>query len=93
MSALVDTGQLDKAKAEELIATIPLIPEVERIEVELDNDHAGDPSFQLLFHVRREIDVDKTFIRRYIDFAGLVQTRILHSDLSRFPYTRMEQAA
>jgi hypothetical protein len=93
MSTLVDNGQLDKAKAEELISTIPLIPEVERIEVELYTDHDGDPAFQLIFHVRREVEVDKAFIRRYIDFSGVFETKILHSDLNRFPYTRLEQAA
>ncbi|HEY1994135.1 MAG TPA: hypothetical protein VGG81_07010 [Edaphobacter sp.] len=93
MSTLVDNEQLDKATAEQLISTIPLIPEVESIDVQLYTDHDGDPSFQLIFHVRREVQVDKAFIRRYVDFTGLVQTKILHSDLNRFPYTRLEQAA
>ncbi len=93
MGALVDTSQLDKAKAEELIAAIPLMPELESIDVELYTDNTGDPAFRLIFRVRRDVKIDEIFIDRFIQFSAIVQTRILHSNLNRFPYTRLEQAA
>jgi hypothetical protein len=30
---------------------------------------------------------------RFLEFSAIVQTKILHSDLNRFPYKRIEQAA
>jgi hypothetical protein len=93
MSTAIDNEQLDKAKAEELISTVPLIPEVESIDVELYEDHTGDPSFQLIFHVRPEVKIDDAFMDRFLEFSAIVQTKILHSDLNRFPYKRIEQAA
>jgi hypothetical protein len=93
MSTAIDNEQLDKAKAEELISTIPLMPEVESIDVELYQDHSGDPSFQLVFHVKRTVQLDDAFMDRFLDFSATVQTKILHSDLNRFPYKRIEQTA
>ena len=95
MSTLVDTGQLDKAKAEQLISTIPLIPEVERIEVELYTDHTGDPAFQIVYYLRKDVvfELNDELGKRFEEFKGVIQTAILHSDLNRFPYTKLERAA
>jgi len=93
MSTAIDSEQLDKAKAEELISTVPLIPEVESIDVELYTDNTGDPSFQLIFHVRQGVSVDREFMPRFLKFSAAVQTKILHSDINRFPYTRIVKAA
>ena len=81
-------------EAERLVATVPLIPEVSAINVELYTDNTGDPSFQLIFHIRPDVATESSeFIRRFLDFAAVVQTKILHSNLRRFPYTKLEQAA
>ena len=88
----VDAEQ-ERIQAEQLVSAIPLIPEVQRIDVELYTDNTGDPSFQLVFHIRPKVRMDQKFIRKFNQFAGLVQTSILHSDLRRFPYTRLKRAA
>ena len=93
MSTLTDSEALDKAKAEEIISSIELIPEVESIDVELHTDHTGDPAFRLNFWLRKDVEADRAFIRRFVQFAGQVQDRILHSDINRFPYTRLKQVA
>jgi hypothetical protein len=93
MSTAIDNSQLDKAEAEKIVASVSLIPEVERIDVNLYTDHTGDPAFQLVFRLRRDVQVDDSFMRRFIDFSSGIQRRILDSDLNRFPYTRLEQAA
>lgn len=93
MIITAENEQLDRTKAQQLVYTVPLIPEVESIDVELYTDHSGDPAFQLTFRLRRDITVDDEFMDRFIAFAGQVQTAILHSDLNRFPYTRLERAA
>ncbi len=93
MSAALDNEQLDKAKAEELISTIPLIPEVESIDVELYTDHTGDAAFRLIFNVRKDVKVDREFMRHFLKFSFIVETAILHSGIDRFPYTRIKQAA
>lgn len=93
MSTLTDSEALDKAKAEEIISTVELIPEVESIDVELHTDHTGDPAFRLNFWLRKDFQADQAFIKRFVKFSGQVQDKILHSDINRFPYTRMKQVA
>ena len=93
MNISEDQDQIAKAKGEQLISAIPLIPEVEAIGVEPYLDHTGDRALQLTFHLRRGVAVDDAFFEKFHPFKALVQTRILHSDLERFPYTRLEKAA
>jgi hypothetical protein len=93
MSTLTDSEALDKAKAEEIISKVELIPEVESIDVELYTDHTGDPSFQLVFGLRENVHVDQVFMKRFVEFSREVQMKILHSDLNRFPYTRFKRVA
>jgi hypothetical protein len=93
MSTALDNEALDKAKAEELISEVELIPEVKSIDVELYTDHTGDPSFQLVFGLREDVLVDSVFMKRFLQFERQVQTKILHSDLNRFPYTKLKRTA
>ena len=86
-------AQEDIAEAERLIADVPLIPELEYTRVELYTDHTGDPSFQIVLRIRSGVDPDPEFIKRLVDFIKSIQIRILHSNLQRFPYTRVEEAA
>jgi hypothetical protein len=89
----IDKAEQDKSQAQQIIAAIPLIPEVQGIDVELYTDNTGDPAFQLIFLVRPNVEVGEEFIKRFNGFAREVQTKILHSDLQRFPYTRIKQVA
>lgn len=83
----------DKAAAEKLVASVPLMPEIDSVDVELYTDHTGDPSFQLIFHLKPGVDPTNEFLDRFLDYKEIVQTKILHSDLGRFPYTRLKEAA
>ena len=93
MSPIEEKAQQDKLQAEELVAAVPLMDEVQRIDVELYTDNTGDPAFQLLFYVKPDVEIDRQFIRRFNEYAGTVQTRILHSDINRFPHARLKRAA
>ncbi len=66
---------------------------VESIRVELGNDNTGDPAMWLIFHLQRDLAVDVEWILRFNEYAAGIQTKILHSGLTRFPYARLEQAA
>jgi len=88
-----EQDQLEKEKARQIVAEVPLIPEVQSIDVELYTDNTGDPALQLIFRIKPEVEVDGTFIKRFNTFAATVQTRILHSDIPRFPYARIRQVA
>ena len=93
MKTVANDDQIAKMRAEELISDIPLMAGVNSIKVEPYIDNTGDPSLQLTFSLDRNVLVDDNFVDRFLEFSGVVQTRILHSELNRFPYTRMEQAA
>jgi len=93
MSTLTASEALDKAKAEEIISKVELIPEVASIDVELYTDHTGDPAFELTFWLRKDVASDPEFSLRLLEFSRKVQFKILHSDLNRFPYTKLKRAA
>jgi hypothetical protein len=93
MSTLVDSGQLDKVKAEQLIAETPLMDGVEEVRVELGEDWTGDPAMWLIFRLRKDIEFDSRMVRKFNEYAAIIQTKILESDISRFPFKRLERVA
>ncbi len=88
----VDEAQLEKTQAERFIAETPMIDMVESVRVELGRDHTGDEAMWLVFrlHPEVEFDLDLTKAGQFNDYAAIIQTKILHSGLKRFPYTRVE---
>jgi hypothetical protein len=83
----------EKEKAEQFIAETPLMDGIENVRVELGEDHTGDPAMWLVFRLRPDLNFDQEMARRFNEYAAVIQTKILHSGLTRFPYTRLEQAA
>jgi hypothetical protein len=88
-----DKDLAEKEKAEQFIAETPLMDGIENVRVELGEDHTGDPAMWLVFRLRPDLNFDQEMARRFNEYAAVIQTKILHSGLTRFPYTRLEQAA
>jgi hypothetical protein len=93
MTVADEQGQLEKEKAEQIIADTPLMDGVERISVELGDDHDGDPSMWLVFCMRHDLNADRQWLERFNEYSGRLGMRIIHSGLTRFPYTRLRRAA
>jgi hypothetical protein len=93
MAVMEDHDQAEKTLAEQFVAETPKMPGVERITVELGNDQTGDPAMWLVFHLQPGVVVSSDWARRFNEYAAVIQTKILHSGLRRFPYTRLEPAA
>ena len=93
MSVAEDQGQLEKAKAEQIIADTPLMDGIENITVELGEDHTGDPSMWLVFVMNRDVKPDNSWYDRFNEFSHQLGMRIIHSGLTRFPYTQLRPAA
>lgn len=93
MTVSEQQDQLEKEKAEQFIAETPRMPGVEDIRVELGEDHTGDPAMWLVFRLAPDLKFDREVARRFNEYAGQIQTKILHGGLVRFPYTRTERAA
>ena len=85
-----EQDQLEKTKAEQFAAETPRLEGVESVSVELGDDQTGDPAMWLVFRTKRDLDTNKEWHRRFLDYAAVIQTKILHSGLTRFPYTRLE---
>ncbi len=88
-----DKDLAEKEKAEQFIAETPLMDGIENVRVELGEDQTGDPAMWLVFRLRHDLKFDQEMARRFNEYAAVIQTKILHSGLTRFPYTRLEQAA
>ena len=88
-----DTELEQKAKIEELVHSVPRLPEIERVTISFDKDWSGDPALYLAFVVRPDVKVDEAFVDKFLDYTGAVQTKILHSGIDLFPYTWLQQAA
>ena len=93
MSVAEDQGQLEKAKAEQIIADTPLMDGIESVSVELGEDQTGDPAMWLVFLMNRDVRPDNSWYDRFNEFSHQLGMRIIHSGLTRFPYTRLRPAA
>jgi hypothetical protein len=86
-------GQLEKEKAEQIVADTPLMDGIESITVELGEDHTGDPAMWLIFLMNRDVRPDNNWYDRFNEFSHQLGMRIIQSGLTRFPYTRLRPAA
>jgi hypothetical protein len=93
MTVTEEQGQLEKEKAEQIIADTPLMDGIESIGVELGDDHDGDPSMWLVFYMRHDLNPDDSWLIRFNEYSGQLGMRIIHSGVTRFPYTRLRHAA
>jgi hypothetical protein len=93
MNVAEDQDLMEKAKAEQFVAETPLMDGIESIRVELGEDQTGDPAMWLVFRLQSDLKFDRETVRRFNDYAAIIQTKILHSGLKRFPYTRVERVA
>ena len=93
MRATDEQDRLEKAKAEQLAAETPLFEGIKSISIELGDDQTGDPAMWLVFHLTDDLVADRAWIKRFQPYARDMQFKILHSGLTRFPYTRFQQAA
>lgn len=66
---------------------------VESVTVELGEDHTGDPAMWLVFFMNRDVKPDDNWYDRFNEFSHQLGMRIIHSGLTRFPYTRLRPAA
>jgi hypothetical protein len=93
MNVTEDQGQLEKAAAEQIIADTPLMDGIESVNVELGDDQTGDPAMWLVFHMRHDLLANDQWLRRFNEYSHQLGMRIIHSGLTRFPYTRLRRAA
>ena len=88
-----EEGLLEKEKAEQIIADTPLFEGVEGITVELGNDHDGDPAMWLIFHLQPDLKDDDRWHTGFSEYNRELGMRIIHSGITRFPYSRLRSAA
>ena len=93
MDTIEQTGLAEKAQAEQIIEAAPRLPEVDTFEVRLDEDWTGDPSLYITFRIKRGTVFNKDFYARFNGYANAISLKLLHSGISRFPYTSLETAA
>lgn len=93
MAVAEDQDQLEKHRVEQFIAESPSMAGLDRISVEFGDDQSGDPALWLVFHLAPKGVVDKHWARRSNEYAATIQTSILHSEIKRFPYTRLESVS
>jgi hypothetical protein len=93
MTVTEEQGQLEKEKAEQIIADTPLMEGIESVSVELGDDHTGDPAMWLVFNLRPDLDATEQWHKRFSEYSREIDMRIIHSGLTRFPYTRLKRAA
>ena len=93
MTLTEEQGEREKTSAEELIAATDPFPGVESVRVELGEDHTGDPSMWLIFRIRPGSQVDESWIQAFSEYSTKLSLKLIHSGLTRFPYTRLEPAA
>lgn len=93
MTTVEEQGELEKAKAEQILAAEPKFSGVETMTVELGEDHTGDPAMWVVFHLRPGFEADTSWVESFSDYSTKTVIKLIDSGLSRFPHTRLEQTA
>jgi hypothetical protein len=93
MTGVEEQGQLEKQKAEQIIANTPLFDGIESITVELGDDHTGDPSMWLVFSMQHDQKADKTWLMSLNEYSNKLGLKIIDSGITRFPYPRLRRVA
>lgn len=93
MAVTEEQGQLEKQRAEQIIAETPPMDGIESISVELGEDFGGDPAMWLVFHMKRDVEANDEWLTRLNEYSQKLGLKIIHSGLKRFPYTRLRRAA
>jgi hypothetical protein len=90
MTVAEEQDQFEKEKAQQFIAETPRLPGVDPVRIDFGRDHTGDPAMWIVFHVSPDLKFDMNMADRFNDYDSVIQTKILHGGLKRFPYTRLE---
>ncbi|MDQ2834722.1 MAG: hypothetical protein M3Y50_13490 [Acidobacteriota bacterium] len=93
MNVSDDKDLAEKEKARQFIAAAPRMDGIESTSVEFGEHNTGDPAMWLVFRLQRDLVANVEWVLRFNEYAAKIQTSILHSGLTRFPYVRLEQAA
>ncbi len=83
----------ERNAAESLIAETPRFDGVDTVRIELGTDHTGDPSMWIVFQLQPGLAVDASWVKAFNEYTTKLSLKLLHNGLTRFPYTRLEQAA
>ncbi|HZL27710.1 MAG TPA: hypothetical protein VFC39_14385 [Acidobacteriaceae bacterium] len=84
------TLEIDQDKVKEILARFALPDEIERVETTFKEDHTGDPSVYLTFHVREGAKIGREDITRLSKFLSTIASAMLNEGIGGFPYTRLE---
>jgi len=93
MQTTETTSEIDRDKVNEILARFALPEEVERVDITFRDDHTGDPSVFLTFHVKDDAKISPEDLKRLSEFLGTIRSAMLDDGVGGFPYTRLEQAA
>jgi len=83
----------EKEKVRQILASLTLPPEIERVEVQFADDSTGAPSMYLSFLVEPEAKLTKESLPRLSKFMSTVAYEFLQSGFPRFPYVSLDEAA
>jgi hypothetical protein len=87
------TFEIDRDKVKKILARFALPDEIERVETTFKEDHTGDSSVFLMFHVRDDAKIGPEDVKRLSKFLGSIRSAMLNEGIGGFAYTRLEQAA
>lgn len=93
MESINNTGSIDRAKVEAVLAKVQLPPEILRVEVQYEPDYTGDPAVYLRFILPSDIDLNGSDITRLSAFASQVLDGLYNANIGGFAYSRLQQAA
>lgn len=93
--SMIDTSseEQERERVRQVLDGFPLPPEIADVTIEMGNDSTGDPALWLHFNLKTEIQIKGEQITRLSRFIGEVQSSLLQSGISRFPYAYLDEAA
>lgn len=83
----------DMAKAQEILKSLSLPPEITEVRAELGQDSSGSEALWIVIRIAAGAVKQRSDIKKITDFAGKIQTKLIHSGIGGFPYLKLEEAA
>jgi hypothetical protein len=93
MTTIEEQGEVEKTKAEQILAAEPKFPGIATMTVELGEDHTGDPAMWISFLLSQDFKPDDAWADEFSHYTTGLVIKLIHAGLRRFPHTRLAQAA
>jgi hypothetical protein len=93
MTSDITTIEAEKELADQILATVTLLPEISNFETSIGTDSSGDAALRVTLWVTPEAVQQRGDIKKLTQFVYDVHTALQLGGVKSFPYISLDEAA